>query len=310
MKSAIQKTLLAISALIALVWGKAMCAEPQKIQTYTVESEYQGGKQEIRVLLPDSYNSAKGYRVLYILPVEKGFNDLNGYALGLLQGMDAHNRYDIIMVQMGFEMEPWFGDHASDKKVRQASYMKEFVVPFIEDRYSTLRKPEGRLLLGFSKSGWGAFSLILTYPDFFGYAAAWDAPFFFPGFQFNMAKIYGTQAQLDAYRPDLLVTRQRASFQEKTRLVLAGEKLWGSQRIPTPSGGSHTREMHQLLGREGVRHVYINNLPVPHRWDERWMAPTLEVLIRLAQDDGAVRPEPGRASDHGTPAGLEKSPGK
>jgi hypothetical protein len=308
MKSTIQKTLLAISALIALVGGTAMCAEPQKIQTHTVESEYQGGKQEIRVLLPDTYNKAKEYRVLYVLPVEEGFRDKFGYALGLFQRMDAHNRYDIIIVQMGFEKEPWYGDHATDKKVRQASYMKEFVVPFIEEQYSALKKPEGRLLLGFSKSGWGAFSLILTYPDFFGYAAAWDAPFFFPGFQFNMAKIYGTQAQLDAYRPDLLVPKQRAGFLDKSRLVLAGETLWGKM-IPTPSGGSHTQEMHQLLDREGVRHVYNNNLPLPHRWDEKWMAPTLEALIHLAQDDGAVQPEPGRAGGNGTPAGRGKTPG-
>ena len=45
------------------------------------------------------------------------------------------------------------------------------VVPLIEEHYSALGTAEGRLLFGFSKSGWGALTLILRNPDFFGYAA-------------------------------------------------------------------------------------------------------------------------------------------
>jgi predicted alpha/beta superfamily hydrolase len=123
------------------------------IEIHVVETKYQHGKQEIRVLLPDGYQKDGSYRVLYVLPVERGFKQEFGYGLRVLKHMDAHNLYNIIIVQMGFEKEPWFGDHATDSKVRQASYVKEFVVPYIEDRYATLGTPDGRLLFGFSKSG-------------------------------------------------------------------------------------------------------------------------------------------------------------
>ena len=125
------------------------------IRVHTVETPYQNGRQEIHVLLPDSYGDDKPYRVLYVLPVEKGFEQRYGYGLGVFKEMNAHNRHDLIVVQMGFEKEPWYGDHATDPKIRQASYLKEFVVPFIEKRYSTMGEREGRLLFGFSKSGWG-----------------------------------------------------------------------------------------------------------------------------------------------------------
>ena len=128
------------------------------VEKYEVETEYQNGKQEIRVLLPDDYKMTRSYQVLYVLPVEKAFRKRFGYGLGVLEEMNAHNRYNLIIVQMGFEKEPWFGDHATDPKVRQASYVKEYVVPFIEKNYSTLGTSEGRLLLGFSKSGWGVQS--------------------------------------------------------------------------------------------------------------------------------------------------------
>ncbi len=197
------------------------------IEIHLIQSEYQNGEQQIRVLLPDNYSRDHSYRVLYVLPVEKGFETEFGFGLDVLQKMDAHNRYNLIIVQMGFEKEPWFGDHATDPQVRQASYMKEFVIPFIEKRYSTLGTSGGRLLLGFSKSGWGAFSLIMTYPEFFGYAAAWDAPMMFNRFYFGMESIYGTIEQLKRFQFDQLAPKQKAFFSEKTRLVLTGEKLWG-----------------------------------------------------------------------------------
>ena len=254
-----------------------------RIKTHLVETEYQNGTQEIRVLLPDDYQDDKQYRVLYVLPVEKGFDKKYGFALGVLRKMNAHNIYDIIIVQMGFEKEPWYADHATDLHTRQASYLKDFVVPFIEKHYSTLAASKGRLLFGFSKSGFGAFSLILTYTDFFGYAASWDAPMFLDKFYFKMKPIFGTLAQLNKFRPDLLVPKKQQYFNKTTRLVLSGEKDWG-KAIPTPTGDSHTTAMHKLLLKHGIKHIYNDQLNIPHRWDKRWMTPTLHALMQLTQD--------------------------
>lgn len=249
---------------------------------FSFETEYQNGRQEIRVLLPDGYTQDGRYRVLYVLPVEPEFEERFGYGLGTFREMNAHNLHDLILVQMGFEKEPWFGDHAADPKVRQASYIREFVVPFVERTYSTLETPEGRLLLGFSKSGWGAFSLILTAPEFFGYAAFWDAPLLFQRFHYGMEEVYGTQAQLDRYRPDLLIPEQRKHFRRKPRLGLAGENAWGRAK-PAPGGGSHTVEAHQFLLSHDIPHTYDDTLAAPHTWNPKWMEPTLRALIALTQ---------------------------
>jgi len=254
-----------------------------QIKTHFVETEYQNGTQEIRVLLPDDYHTDKQYRVLYVLPVEKGFDQKYGFALGVLTDMNAHNIYDIIIVQMGFEKEPWYADHATDPHTRQASYLKEFVVPFIEKHYSTMKTPKGRLLFGFSKSGFGAFSLILTYPDFFGFAASWDAPMFLDKFYFKMEPIFGALQQLNKFRPDLLVPKKKRYFTKTPRLVLSGEKDWGKS-IPTPTGAGHTTAMHKLLIDNGIKHIYNDQLNIPHRWDKRWMLPVLNALMQLTQN--------------------------
>jgi enterochelin esterase-like enzyme len=252
-----------------------------EVKTHVIESEYQNGKQEIRVLLPDDYRKDGSYRVLYVLPVGKGFRKRFGYGLGILKQMNAHNQHNLIIVQMGFEKEPWFGDHATDPQVRQASHVKDFVVPFIEKHYATLGSAEGRLLFGFSKSGWGAFSLILKYPECFGYAAAWDAPITFTKFHYGMKNVYGTDDQLAKFRPDLLIPKQKRFFGQKTRLVLTGKKLWGKE----------TEQTHAILDKEGLKHHYKNTLECPHRWDKTWMEPTLSALMALTEQDNAKERE-------------------
>ena len=275
-----------LAVVIWLCGGISLFAD--KVETYEVESPYQSGKQRIQVLLPDDYPSGKPYRVLYVLPVGKSVTNQTAISGGLklFQQMNAHNEYHLIMVDPGFEKTPWFGDHATDATTRQAGYMKEFVVPFIESHYSTCGGPEGRLLFGFSKSGWGAFSLILKYPEYFGYAAAWDSPMMLTDFHFGMDEVFGTLDRLEKYRPDLLAVQQKQFFQSRTRLVLTGEKLWGTM-IPAPDGGSHTVDMHNLLVKEGVLHVYDNTVASEHRWMPDWMAPTLRMLMELVEKDAA-----------------------
>ena len=268
-------------ALLVGISGTARAAV--RLESFALESEYQNGSQEIRILLPDDYQRTKEYRVLYVLPVERGFESKFGDGLGELQKMDAHNRYDLIIVRMGFEKEPWYGDHPDNPKIRQASYLKEFVVPFVEGRYSTPGTREGRLLFGFSKSGWGAFSLIMRDPGFYGYAAAWDAPLMFERCHLGMERIFGTDSNLAAFRPDLLIRKNPGPFRGKNRLVLAGETLWG-RLIKAPDGGSHTAGAHRLLEAMHIPHTYLDSLPEPHRWDESWMAPTLEALMELCSE--------------------------
>lgn len=286
-----------MSALVILCAVSTGLAAP--VEKHVVETEYQNGKQEIRVLLPDDYATNDSYRVLYVLPVEEGFGSRYGDGLAILEEMNAHNEHGLIIVQMGFEKEPWFGDHATDPKVRQASYMTEFVVPFIEKKYRTLGAPEGRMLLGFSKSGWGAFSLILKDPEFFGYAAAWDAPLMLDGFSWGMESVYGTRERLREFQFDQLVPKQSAHFRDRPRLVLTGERFWGTMKKTPTDRASHTVEAHLLLEAAGIKHHYDNSLNVEHRWHRAWMEPTLKALMSLTKTEKSETAEPAAAAGRG-----------
>lgn len=249
---------------------------------HTLTSSFQEGPREIRVILPNSYVPGTQYPVLYVLPVEPEGEQVYGDGLNVLRDLDVANRHGLILVQAGFSHTPWYVDHATQSTARPASYLEKAVVPFVEERYATIRGKNGRLLIGFSKSGWGAFSLILRNPDFWGYAASWDAPLLMSTFHWDVAEAFGTTAQFDAHRPDRLVAHPARCFREETRLTLGGERDWGPLR-DGPPGASHTQGFHELLNRHGIRHVYRNDLGVEHTWNRGWVGPLFEELVKLAK---------------------------
>lgn len=245
-----------------------------------LSARFQSGPRELRVLLPDAYAPGRRYPVLYVLPVEPEGEHVYGDGLAVLRELDVANRHGLILAQMGFSHTPWYVDHATAPDVRPASHLEKVVVPFVEERYATLEGKNGRLLIGFSKSGWGAFSLILGRPDFWGYAAAWDAPLLMTTFHWDVVEAFGTAARFDAHRPDRLAAHPDRGFREETRLVLGGERSWGPVR-DGPPGAGHTRGFHELLVKSGIRHAYRDDLCVEHTWNRGWVGPMVEELLHI-----------------------------
>jgi hypothetical protein len=261
--------------------------EQKNVWGYKVSSPYLAGENEVEVLLPDKFDKARRYRVLYVLPVESGIGGHYGDGLEEMRKADAHNRYGLICVTMAFDTVPWYGAHATNPKIRHEDHIVKVVVPLVETRYPTLGTREGRLLIGFSKSGWGAFSLILRNPNFFGYACSWDAPLMvnWPG-GWGIKVHFGTQKAFAKHQISRLLQEQAAQFRDRTRLVLLGEALFGAQGCPDKRG--HTVLAHETMADIGIRHAYRDDLKVAHSWtskagpDKGWVQPAVAQLMEIA----------------------------
>ncbi len=254
-----------------------------------LESEYTSGKNLLEVLLPDSYDRSKKYRVLYVLPVEANQECVFGDGIKEISRHGLHNKYDIICACPYFDTLPWYGNNPDNPRVRNEDYIVKTIVPFVEGHYSTLGKRNGRLLLGFSKSGWGALTLLMRNPDFFGFAASWDAPLMLDENNFAIwgsAVTFGTPANFAEYLPTRLARRSAGHFKERTRIALAGEKSFGPNGDPLfpVQGGSHTAEYHRLLGSLGIKHIYDDKLPMAHHWNSGWVPELLAMLMSLTHN--------------------------
>jgi S-formylglutathione hydrolase FrmB len=238
---------------------------------HEVRSPFQEGKTHIRVLVPDKLEPGKRYPVIYLLPVEA--RDESRYGDGLLEvkKRDLHNRFQAIFVAPTFSHLPWYADHPSAPGIRQETHLLQVVLPFIEQTYPVLPGPAGCSLLGFSKSGWGAFSLLLRHPDRFGKAVAWDAPLMLTRFdRFGAGPIFGTQENFEKYRLTTLLEAQADKLRGERRLIHLG---YGNFR-------ADHRQAEELLQRLKITHEYRDGPARSHDWHSGWVAEGVELLLR------------------------------
>lgn len=247
--------------------------DPHGFLVHMVRSEYQTGPTKVKVLLPDRLTEGERYRVLYVLPVEAGDGTRWGDGLLEVQRDGLHNRHDLICVFPTFSHLPWYADHPADPGIRQETYLLRVVVPFVDREYPAIARPEGRLLVGFSKSGWGAFSLLMRNPQVFGKAAAWDAPLAerSPS-RFGMGPIFGTQENFDRYCISTLLGERAEALGPACRLVLTGYGNFRSAHV----------EIHEQLEAAGIPHVYRDGPAREHQWHSGWLPEAVDLLVSPA----------------------------
>jgi hypothetical protein len=226
------------------------------------------------VLLPDQMEEGKPYSVVYVLPVEAGREARYGDGLLEVKKLGLHNKHGAIFVAPTFSRLPWYADHPTDSTIRQETYFTKVVVPFIDKTYPV---SDVRLLLGFSKSGWGAWSLLLRHPNTFTRAAAWDAPMMLDRLgKYGSAPIFGTQDNFEKFGIANLLRENTEVLRDKERLILTG---YGNFR-------EHHQQAHNLLDVLKIRHAYRDGPARNHDWHSGWVVEAVELLVGSVKSDG------------------------
>ncbi|MCA8997807.1 MAG: hypothetical protein KDA80_12500 [Planctomycetaceae bacterium] len=240
------------------------------IMTQRIVSPRQSTATEIRVLLPDPVDSSTSYPVVYLLPVEAGRGDRYGDPLMEILKQKLHQKYAVIFVSLRFAELPWYADHPTRGDCRQESYFLKDVIPTVEANFPTRSDAKGRLLLGFSKSGWGAWSLFLRHPDTFGAAVAWDAPLMmsWPS-RFGSQPIFETEENFRNYQLSSLVRQRAKNWPSDRRLIHLG---YGNFQ-------EHHQQMELLLEHLAVPHVYRDGPHRSHDWHSGWVEDALQELF-------------------------------
>ena len=241
--------------------------------SHRVRSPYQAGETAIHVLLPDACGTVgvpgiPSPRVVYVLPVEPHDGAACGDGLAEVQRLDLHNRHNVICVKPTFSQMPWYADHPRDPGIRQESRLLEVVVPFIDRTYcgfdcddASTAAPR-RLLLGFSKSGWGALSLLLRHPDLFDKAAVFDAPLAWESpNRYGMSEVFARQETLDRYCIVELLARSAAdALRDRPRVALYGYSDFRG----------HHQFVHYRLLALGIPHEFVDGPRREHEWGSGW----------------------------------------
>jgi len=238
--------------------------------TYFVTSPYQGRATQIEVLPPDCMQPGDKYPVLYLLPVNDGIMNQWGSGIVEAQRHDIHNRFHVICVAPEYDYTPWYGNHPTDPTLQQESYLLQTVMPLIEERYPVIEGKQGRILLGFSKSGFGAITIMLRNLDRIGMAAAWDTHLLMTGplpGEEEMQRVFATQENFNQYCVPTLVDKHQATLQA------------GPPRLVLVANGNDAGSLHPLLEERVVPHRYLVDKKREHTWTSQWLPVVAELLF-------------------------------
>ena len=249
--------------------------DAQGIRTHEVRCPYQAGVTTIRVLLPARMEPGRKYPVVYLLPVEAQGDSKYGDAVVEAQMHDLANCHGAIFVAPAFSHLPWYVDHPTHPTIRQETYFLKVVIPAIERHYPASDKATDRNLVGFSKSGWGAFSLLLKHSDRFGRAAAWDAPLMMDQPRYGMDRIVGNRETFARYHVPTLIKEHGGELGNSARLVVLG---YGNFRA------DHQR-FHALLEESKIKHMYRDGPQRKHDWHSGWLSEAVELVLADEQSD-------------------------
>ena len=249
------------------------------IQVHQLKSPYQEKETSLRILLPDELKEGKHYRVLFVLPVHEDGLFKHGDGLVEVQKANIHNKHQLICVAPAFSSKPWFADHDQNPGKLDESHLLKTVIPFLETNYPVRTDRKGRLLIGFSKSGWGAMTLLLRHPDKFHKAVGWD-----PGIRVDMGPFDPGYDREERIRRDFGSDENFEKFRISKLLKTRGKELGDEVRLfyfnrdgdPRALGGAR---IHNLMVHEGIPHRYVMEAHREHRWDSGWMPEALEFLI-------------------------------
>lgn len=207
-----------------------------------------------QAVLPESYNPTQPHKVIYILPVSVGEDgNAERYGNALEAVRESANKHSLICIMPVFSETPWYAN-GQEKQILKT-------VQTIDNLYNTVKSPEGRLLIGYSKSGYGACALLLRNPEVFGKAAVFDAPLVSANYgMWGSEKVFKNQKDFERHSFINLLE----SCDYKPNIYLAGCNVFQSDM---------------------KRASKILNQPLPafypaHRWDSGWVSPAVDYLMQ------------------------------
>ncbi len=249
-------------------------------QVYDVTWNDQGNHPfAVRVLVPTDPNTNYAHSFLYALPVESGLTGQSlGDGLNELESLNVENQYNTTIIEPIFPMYSWYADNPNDATINYETFVADILPQWVDSHFSTTGN-EQNLLIGFSKSGYGAVDLLLKHPNVFSAAAAFDFPAdmtTYNGLGSSTADDYGTQANFqNNYELDQsFIDTYQAPFTTQDRLWISGGPLYASQ----------VADFNNLLTSQGVLDTFsTTQTGDAHTWSGGWVSGAVAGLFGLEQ---------------------------
>jgi len=249
------------------------------IQLYQVNWNILGSHPfAVYVLNPSDPSPNYQHSFLYALPPSPGLDEAGqGVGIDQLEQLNVQNQYNATIIEPVFPVFSWYADNPNDPTMDYETFTATYLTQWVDSTFATTGT-EQNLLLGFSKSGYGALDLLFKHPSVFSAAAAWDFPGDMPSYDSisTASTNYGTEANFqDGYELDTsFIDQFKAPFLTQDRIWISGYSDF-EQDIS---------DFDALLTSEGVTHTLAPQTPSIHAWQGNWLPGAVAGLYGLAQN--------------------------
>lgn len=214
--------------------------------------------------LNTNLNTGNELNIVFVLPVKESKTFSFGDPLKLIKDNLTNSnsiKDNVIFVQPVFTTVPWFANHPTDLSIQQEKDTINFI-NFIKNKYSNFPSFKS-VLLGFSKSGWGSFSLLMKDSSLADYLFAWDAPLGLSQLTFGleMEPVFVDDTYFDTYDLSTRLPNEFTSLENKN-IYIGGYQLFETES---------TAFTDLLPSYTGISFNLDESMEFPHQWDIDWM---------------------------------------
>ena len=237
----------------------------------------------VRVLTPTHPSSAYPHSFLFALPVQPGLAQSNwGSGLDELGKLDVEDQYNTTIIEPIFPKDSWYADNPKNPTIDYETFVASSLPQWVHSIFSTTEN-DNNVLIGFSKSGFGAMDLLFKHQDTFDAAAVFDFPadmasydYFGPGSSVN----YGTEENFrDNYQlTDAFIKILKTQFTKQNRVFISMGPIFSSQMA----------DFDAMLTSQGVAHTFSIQTNAAHNWYGGWLPDAVAGLFGLEKNLNAV----------------------
>ncbi|WGQ15400.1 alpha/beta hydrolase [Sphingobacterium faecium] len=156
-----------ISLIFVLICSGIQAAT---VDTLSIESKSMSKGIKTVIVLPDKYDKAAQYPVLYLLHGYSGrYDNWVNNAPEIKKLVDIYN-YIVVCPDGGFDS--WYWDIVGDKNYQYDTFVSQELVHYIDTHYATKKDRSARAITGLSMGGHGAMTLAINHQATYGAAGS------------------------------------------------------------------------------------------------------------------------------------------
>jgi len=235
-------------------------AAQKDIQTVKHQSVCLGTEKTFKIYVPPDAKPGERFPTLFIL---HGAYGGCGDWVAKTQVAELADNYRMILVFPDGSLFGWYVDSPIEKGMQYETYISKELPAFIDQKYPTVAKREGRGIIGLSMGGHGAFLMAAKHPDVFGSASSLSGILKLT----NHPDKWQIADRLGRMRDNMKVWEANSVWEQADRFTTASVGLmFDCGKDDTETGAIiDNRLLHEKLARLGVPHIWREN-PGTHSW--------------------------------------------